>query len=69
MLFRGLDAVVATAAAEEMEDAFTIPFEADVAFAVGSVSAIGSGAVVAEASESFGFSAERSSPERFVSIK
>lgn len=69
VLLRGLDAVVATAAAEERDEAFTVPFEAAVVFA------IGTGALAAipvgrpEVSESSGFSAEKSSAKRFVSIK
>lgn len=63
VLLRGLDAVVATAAAEEGEEALTVPFEAVVAFLIGSVATVGT----APESESFGFSAETSSAKRFVS--
>ena len=75
VLLRGLDAVVATAAAEEIEDAFTVPFEAAVAFLFGSTAAVAAGAVGAtfvirsEASESFGCSAEKSPAKNFISIK
>lgn len=75
VLLRGLDGVVATAAAEERDEAFTVPFEAAVAFLVGSVAAVGAGAAAAilderpAASESPEFSAEKSSAKRFVSIK
>ena len=75
VLLRGLDAVVATASAEEMEEAFAVPLEPAVAFAIVSVAAVGADAdaVAAttvsrpEASESPGFSAEKSSAKRFVS--
>ena len=63
VLLRGLDAVVATAAAEEIGDPFTVPLEAVVELFDGSVAANGTGAVcgisVCEigVSESFGSSA------------
>ena len=66
MLLRGLVAVVATAAAEETEEAFTVPFEAAVVFACCSTATVGAGAAApvlvsrSEASESFGCSAEKS---------
>ena len=72
---RALDTVVATAAAEETEEALTVPFEAAVAFAIGSVAAVGAGSVAAisvdrgEGSVSSGFSLEKSSAKRFVSNK
>lgn len=75
VLLRALDAVVATAAAEERDDAFKVPFEAAVPFETGSIAAVGVGAVVTtpadrpEESESFGFSAEKSSAKRYVSIE
>lgn len=75
MLLSGLDAVVATAAAEEIGEAFTVPLEAVVASAVGSVAATDADAIVAMpvcglgASDWSGFSAEKSSAKRFVSIK
>lgn len=71
VLLRALDAVVATAAAEERADAFAVPLEAAVAF----VAAVGAGAVGATTvcrpgeSESFGCSAEKSSAKWLVSIK
>ena len=74
VLLRGLEAVVATAAAEEIGDPFIVPFEAVVEFVDGSVAATETGAVgdmsvcvlgVPESSES---SAERSSGALFVSI-
>ena len=58
---------MATAAAEETEVAFIVPFEAAVAFAFTSIAPVGEGAVAArlvswsEASESLGCSAEKSS--------
>ena len=58
VLLRGLDGVVATAAAEERDEAFTVPFEAAVAFLIGSVAAVGTGAAAFGLSE---FSAEKSS--------
>ena len=67
VLLRGLDAVVATAAAEEVGDPFTVPLEAVVELFDGSVAATEAGAVdgtsvcVLDVSESFGFSAEKSS--------
>lgn len=75
VLLRGLDAVVATAAAEETGEAFTVPFETVVKFLVDSIAAVGAGAVAAipvsrpEASESSGCSAEKSSAKRFVSLQ
>lgn len=75
VLLRALDAVVATAAAEERAEAFAVPLEAVVAFETGSVAAVAAGAVGAttvsrpESSESFGFSAEKSSAKRLVSIQ
>lgn len=75
VLLRALDAVVATAAAEERDEAFTVPFEAAVAFLIGSIAAVGPGAAAAipvgtpEASESSGFSAEKSSAKQSISIK
>lgn len=74
VLLRRLDAVVATAAAEERDEAFTVPFEAVVAFTTGSAAAVGAGAAAAAAvgrpgaSESSGFSAEKSSAKQLVSI-
>ena len=65
VLLRALDAVVATAAAEEGEEALTVPFEAVVAFLIGSVATVGT----APESESIGLSAETSSAKWFVSIK
>lgn len=53
VLLRALDAVVATAAAEEMAEAFAVPLEAVVAFEA----------------ESFGCSAEKSSARQLVSIQ
>ena len=75
VLLRGLKAVVATAAAEETGEAFMVPFEAAVAFLLGSVAAVGAGVVatVLESrsgdSESFGCSAEKSSMKLDVSMK
>ncbi len=75
VLLRGLDAVVATAAAEETGDAFAVPFEAAVAFVFGSIAAVGAGAVATmledrlESSESLGCSADNSPAKRFLSIK
>lgn len=67
VLLRGVDAVVATGAAEETEEAFIVPLEAAVAFVLGPITAVGAGAVGAslvarpEVSELSGCSAERSS--------
>ena len=67
VLLRGLDAVVATEAAEETDEAFTVPLEAAVAFVLGPVAAVGAGAVGAsliawpEVSDLSGCSAEWSS--------
>lgn len=75
MLLRALDAVVATAAAEERGEALTVPLEAVVAFVIGSVATVGAGAVGATtvsrpgASESFGCSAEKSSAKGLISIE
>ena len=75
VLLRGLNAVVATAAAEETGEAFTVPFEAAVAFLLGSVAAVGAGVVAivlgsrSGDSESFGCSAEKSSVKLYVSMK
>ena len=75
VLLRALDAVVATAAAEERAEAFAVPLEAAVAFALDSIAAVGAGAVGATTvcrpgeSESFGCSAEKSSAKPLVSIK
>ena len=75
VLLRALDAVVATASAEEREEAFIVPFEAVVAFLLGSVTAVGPGAVSAilvetlGSSESSGLSSEKSSVKRSISIK
>ena len=66
VLLRGLDGVVATAAAEERDEAFTVPFEAAVAFLIGSIAAVGTGAAASGLSE---FSVEKSSAKWFVSIK
>ena len=74
VLLRGLDTMVATAAAEEIGDPFTVPLEAVVKFTVGSVAATGTGTVAGifvcglGLSESFGFSAEKSSAIFLVSI-
>ena len=74
VLLRGLDAVVATAAAEEVGDPFTVPLEALVELFDGSVAPTETGAVggtsacVLEVSESSGSSAERSSAVLLVSI-
>ena len=74
VLLRGLEAVVATAAAEEIGDPFIVPLEAVVEFVDGSVAATETGVVsgisvcVLEESESFGFSAEKSSAVLLVSI-
>ena len=74
MLLRELDTVVATAAAEEADEAFAVPFEAAVAFAADCTPAVGTGAVAARlvsssgVSESFGCSAEKSSTEQFISF-
>lgn len=54
VLLRGLDAVVATAAAEEIGDPFTVPLEAVVE--------------LLGVSESFGFFAEKSPAVLLVSI-
>ena len=73
VLLSGL--VVATAAAEERAEAFTVPLEAVVAFETGSVAAVGAGAVGATivcrpgSSESLGCSAEKSSARPLVSIQ
>lgn len=75
VLLRGLDAVVAAAAAEETEVALTVPFEAAVAFALCSIAPVAAGALASvlvsrsDASESFGCSAEKSPGKQFVSIK
>lgn len=75
VLLRALDAVVATAAAEESDEALTVPFEAVVALEVVPTAAVGAAAVAAvpvarpESSDSSGFSAEKSSARRPVSIK
>lgn len=64
---RGLEAVVATAAAEEVSDPFVVSLEAVVELVDGSVAATETGVVcgmsvsVLGVSESFGFSAEKSS--------
>ena len=74
VLLRGLEAVVATAAAEEIGDPFTVPLEAVVEFVDGSVAAAETGAVGdisvsgLGVSESFGSSAEVSSAVLLVSI-
>ena len=74
VLLRRLDAVVATAAAEEVDDPFIVSLEAAVEFFDGSVAAPEAGAVggisVCElgVSESFGFSAEKSSAVFLVSM-
>ena len=74
VLLRGLDAVVATASAEEIDEAFAVPLEAVVAFVFDPVAAVAAGAVAAipvvrlESSESSGFSAEKSSAKLFVGI-
>lgn len=74
VLLRALDAVVATAAAEERAEAFTVPLEAVVALETGSIAAVGAGAVGATivsrpgTSESFGCSAEKSSARQLISI-
>ena len=66
---------MATAAAEETCEAFTVPFEAAVAFLLDSIAAVGAGAAatVLESrsgdSESFGCSAEKSSVKLHVSVK
>lgn len=68
-LFRGLDAVVATASAEEIDEALAVPLEAAVAFLFDPVAAVAAGAMAAtsdarlESSELSGFSAEKSSAE------
>ena len=75
VLLRGLEAVVATVAAEETGEALTVPFEAAVAFLLGSIAAVGVGAAatVLESrsgdSESFGCSDEKSSVKLDVSMK
>lgn len=77
VLLRGLDTVVATAAAEERAEAFSVPLEAAVAFAFDPIAAVGAGAVGATTvcrpgeseSESLGCSAEKSSAKPWVSIK
>ena len=67
VLLRELDTVVATAAAEEVGDPFIVSLEAVVEFFGGSVAAPETGTVggtsvcVLGVSESFGFSAEKSS--------
>ena len=76
VLLRALDAVVATAAAEERAEAFAVPLEAAVAFAFDSIAAVGAGAVGATTvcrpgeseseSESLGCSAEKSSAKPFI---
>ena len=74
VLLRELEAVVATGAAEEIGDPFTVPLEAVVEFFDGSVAAAETGAVGGTSvcalgvSESSGSSAERSSAVLFVSI-
>ena len=75
VLLRALDAVVATAAADESDEALTVPFEAVVALEVVPTAAVGAAAIAAvpvarpESSDSSGFSAEKSSARRPVSIK
>ena len=74
VLLRGLEAVVATAAAEEVGDPFTVPLEAVVELFDGSVAATETGALggisacVLGVSESSAFSAEKSSAVLLVSI-
>lgn len=66
--------MVTRALAEEMDEAFTVPFEAAVAFVFDPVAAVGAAAVATtpverlEASELSGFSAEKSSANWLVSI-
>ena len=75
VLLRGLDAVVAAAAAEETEVALTVPFKAAVAFALCSIAPVAAEALGpvlvsrSDASESFGCSAEKSPGKRIVRIK
>lgn len=64
MLLRGLEAVLAAAAAEETEVALTVPFEAAVAFALAAVLVSRS-----DASGSFGCSSEKSPGKQLISIK
>ena len=74
VLLRGWDAVLATAAAEETEVALTVPFEAEVAFALCSIALVAAGALApvlvsrSDASGSFESSAEISPGKQFVSI-
>ena len=75
MLLRGLEAVLAAAAAEETEVALTVPFEAAVAFALCSI-ALGAAEAPAavlvsksDASGSFGCSSEKSPGKQLISIK
>ena len=75
VLLRGLEAVLAAAAAEETEVALTVPLEAAVAFALCSI-ALGVAEALAavlvsrsDASGSFGCSAEKSPGKQLISIK